>query len=97
MGKKRSGSSAQGKRHAKNVRYLPDSEIDFSDIPELTDEELARAKSVGRPRIQNPKQLIAVRMSPNLIYELRKLAKKKKKPYQTLMHEILEQAVKRAA
>ena len=97
MAKKRSASSARGKRPAKSVKHLPDSEIDFSDIPELTDEQLANAKPVGRPRIENPKQLMAFRMSPNLIYELRKLAKKKKKPYQTLMHELLEQAVKRAA
>ena len=97
MAKKRSVSLARGKRPAKSVKHLPDSEIDFSDIPELTDEQLANAKPVGRPRIENPKQLMAFRMSPNLIFELRKLAKKKKKPYQTLMHELLEQAVKRAA
>jgi len=97
MAKKQSASLARGKRPARSVKHLPDSEIDFSDIPELTDEQLSNAKPVGRPRIKNPKQLMAFRMSPNLIFELRKLAKKKKKPYQTLMHELLEQAVKRAA
>ena len=28
----------------KNMRQLPDEEIDYSDIPPLTDEELARMK-----------------------------------------------------
>jgi hypothetical protein len=97
MAKKLSGSSARGRRPAKNAKIIPDSEIDFSDIPEFTDEELARARPVGRPKIENPKKLMAIRMSPNLIYELRKLAKKKKKPYQTLLHELLEKAVRNAA
>ncbi len=97
MAKKRSGSSARDKRPVRSARHLPDSEIDFSDIPELSDQQLARAKPVGRPKAENPKQLIAFRVSPNLIYKLRKIAKKKRKPYQTLMHELLEQAVKEVA
>jgi predicted DNA binding CopG/RHH family protein len=36
------------RRTAKNVRPIPDSEIDFSDIPPSTDEELKRARRVGR-------------------------------------------------
>lgn len=97
MAKKRSASSAQGARRAKKEKLYQDSDIDFSDIPELTDEQLARARPVGRPKSENPKQLIAVRLSPKLIFELRKLAKKKRRPYQTLMHELLEKAVKNAA
>lgn len=95
MAKKRSGSSAQGPRRGKSARITPDSEIDFSDIPELTKAQLKSAKRVGRPKIENPKQLIAVRMSPALIDSLKKLAKKRKRPYQTLMHELLEKAVKK--
>ena len=87
----------RGRRLAKNARHLPDSKIDFSDIPALTDAELSRARRVGRPRVENPKQLIAVRMSPNLINKLKKLARKMKRPYQTLMQELLEKAVREAA
>ena len=76
---------------------MPDSEIDFSDIPDSTDEELSRARRVGRPSTGNAKQLIAVRISPELLARLRKLAAKKGKPYQTLMHELLEDAVKKKA
>lgn len=97
MTKKRSGSSAHGKRHAKNVKHISDSEIDFSDIPELSDAELKSARKVGRPKSDNAKQLIAVRLSPSLLQNLKKLARKSKKPYQKIMHEMLEKAVKSAA
>jgi predicted DNA binding CopG/RHH family protein len=79
------------------VRHIPDSRIDFSDIPESTDAELRRAKRVGRPVSGNAKQLVAIRISPKLLAALRKLASRQSKPYQTLIHEILENAVKRAA
>ena len=96
MAKKRSVSSAQGVRRKKSVKYIPDSEIDFSDIPELTDEQLTKARRLGRPKSDNPKKLIAVRLSPKLLADIRRLAAKKKKPYQTYMHELLEKAVKAA-
>jgi predicted DNA binding CopG/RHH family protein len=76
---------------------MPDREIDFSDIPESTDAELASARRVGRPKTGQAKQLIAFRIDPELLTKLRKLAAKKGRPYQTFLHEILESAVKRAA
>ena len=69
--------------------------IDFSDIPESTDAELKRARRVGRPRTGRAKQLIAIRIAPRLLAQLRRLAAKQDKPYQTLIHELLEQAAKR--
>jgi len=68
--------------------------IDFSDIPESTDEELRRARRVGRPRTGRAKQLIAIRIAPRLLAQLRRLAAKQDKPYQTLIHELLEKASK---
>ena len=97
MARKRLGLSAQGRRRAKSAKHIPDSEIDFSDIPEFTDEELARARPVGRPRIANPKKLMAIRLSPKLIDDLKKLARRRKRKYQTLLHELLEAAVREAA
>ncbi len=76
---------------------MPDSRIDFSDIPESTDEELRRARRVGRPTTGRAKQLIAIRLDPRLLAELRRLAARQGKRYQTLVHELLEAAVKRAA
>ena len=70
-------------------------QIDFSDIPESTDKELQRARRVGRPRTGRAKQLIAIRIAPRLLAQLRRLAAKQDKPYQTLIHELLEKAAKR--
>lgn len=97
MKKKRSVSLARGKRAERNVRHIPDSQIDFSDIPEATDEELKRMRRVGRPKTGMAKQLIAIRLSPRLLATLRKMAAKQGKPYQTLIHELLEKAASRAA
>jgi predicted DNA binding CopG/RHH family protein len=71
---------------------MPDSKIDFSDIAESTGEELRRARRVGRPRTGHAKQLIAIRIAPRLLAHLRRLASKQSKPYQTLIHELLERA-----
>ena len=97
MKKKPSASSAPGKRAGKSVRHMPDSRIDFSDMPELSAEQLKRMRRVGRPATGMAKQLIAIRLSPRLLAALRSIAAKQSKPYQTLIHELLEQAVFRAA
>ncbi len=97
MTKKQSTSSARAKPRVKSARHMPDSRIDFSDIPESTNEELRRARRVGRPTTGRAKQLIAIRLDPRLLAELRRLAARLGKPYQTLVHELLEAAVKRAA
>lgn len=97
MGKKQSGSSAQDNHHAKNVKHIKDSEIDFSDIPESTDLELKKAVRVGRPPTGNAKQLIAIRIAPKLLTRIKKLANRKRKPYQTVLHDLLEQAMNKLA
>ena len=73
---------------------MQDEQIDFSDIPESTDKELSRARRVGRPKSGNAKQLIAIRIAPRLLAQLRRLASKRDKPYQTLIHELLEKAAR---
>jgi len=76
---------------------MPDHKINFSDISDSTDAELRRARRVGRPKSGHAKQLIAIRISPSLLAQLRRLAAKQSKPYQTLIHELLERAAKKAA
>jgi predicted DNA binding CopG/RHH family protein len=66
-------------------------------MPETTDDELKRMRRVGRPRSGMAKQLIAIRLSPRLLATLRRMAAKQGKPYQTLIHEMLEKAASRAA
>ena len=95
MAKKRSGSSARGALRDRSAKIISDAEIDFSDIPEFSKEELTRARPVGRPKLEHPKKLMAIRLAPKLIHDLKKLAKRRRRPYQTLLHELLEDAVRR--
>ena len=74
---------------------MPDSQLDLSDIPEATDEQLRRARRVGRPVTGNAKQLIAIRIAPRLLNQLRRMAAKQSKPYQTFIHELLERAARK--
>ena len=97
MNLKNSGSSVRVRRAAGSVKPIPYSQIDFSDVPESTEEELRRARRVGRPASGMAKQLIAIRLSPRLLNQLRKMAAKQGKPYQSLIHELLEKAASRAA
>jgi len=76
---------------------MPDSRIDFSDIPESTDTELSRAHRVGRSRTGHAKQLIAIRISPRLLADIRRRAAQRSMPYQTLIHEMLEKAATRSS
>ncbi len=72
---------------------MPDSRLDLADISETTDEQLRRrARRVGRPVTGNAKQLIAIRIAPRLLAQLRRMAAKHSKPYQTFIHELLERA-----
>ncbi len=97
MAKKAFASSARDRRHGKSARPIPDSRIDLSDIPEATNEELRRARRVGRPASGHAKQLIAIRIAPRLLDQLRRMAAKQSKPYQTLIHELLEKAARKVA
>jgi predicted DNA binding CopG/RHH family protein len=97
MAKKHTASSARAGRVNGSARHTTDSGINFSDIPETTPVELKRAHRVGRPVTGKAKTLIAIRISPRLLAELRRLAAKEDKPYQTLIHELLERAAKRRA
>ncbi|MEN9844946.1 MAG: hypothetical protein RIS36_93 [Pseudomonadota bacterium] len=74
---------------------MPDRKIDFSDIPEISDQQLKSARRVGRPPTGRAKQLIALRVSPALLAKLKRMAKRNKMPYQTLIHELLEKAALR--
>ena len=79
------------------MRPIPDQQLDLSDMPQSTDTELKQARRVGRLKSGEGKQLIAIRLSPKLLATIRRMAAKQKKPYQTLIHELLEKAAFRAA
>ena len=100
MTKRKSESSARAARVAKNVKHTKDhsKKIDFSDIPELSDDQLKAMSRVGRPTIgENARQLIAIRIDPQVLMQLQKEAKKHGKGYQSLINEILAKHTKRSA
>ncbi len=95
---KASASSARGSRAASKGRRTA-RPIDFSDIPELTPEQLASMKRVGRPPFGDAaRQLIAIRIDATVLERFRKEARRRGIGYQTLMHEVLaKHAAKGAA
>ena len=98
MAQKSRASSAHGARTGGSARQIPDSEIDYSDIPELTDDQLRQMRPLGRPPVGDAvKKSIAIRINPNLLADLRAVAARKHIPYQTLIHDVLEKFVARAA
>ena len=98
MKKKGRGSSARGVRAVKNEKVTKSKKIDFSDIPELSDRQLSSMRRVGRPTMgDEPKKLIAIRLDAKVLGWLRKTAKKKGLPYQSLVNEILASKIRKAS
>ena len=93
---KRSESLARGERAGRKERRTR--KIDFSDIPEVSTEQLRAMRRVGRPPIgQQARQLIAIRLDPRVIDKFRKEAKRRNLGYQTLINEVLAKHVKDVA
>ena len=88
---KRSASSARGARAGrKGERTTPRRRIDFSDIPEASDKQLRGMRRVGRPPLGGAaRQLIAIRVDPDVLERFRKEARRRKVGYQTLINEVL--------
>ena len=98
MAKKSIGSSARGSRVKKNVKFIPDSQIDFSDIPEINGEQIKNGFHPGRPLLgTSPRTMIAIRIDPIVLKKIKKQAKRDGKGYQTLINEILGKFVKKEA
>lgn len=88
---KSSGSSARGGRVAKKGgRTTSRRRIDFSDIPEASDAQLRAMRRVGRPPLgTSARQLIAIRIDPDVLRWAKKEAKRRSVGYQTIINEIL--------
>jgi uncharacterized protein len=91
----RSASSARGGRASrKEQRTRVARRIDFSDIPEVSDEQLRAMRRVGRPPLGNAaRRLIAIRLDPDVLQRFRKEAKRRKMGYQTLINQVLAEHV----
>jgi uncharacterized protein (DUF4415 family) len=98
MMKRSRGSSGRGARAGKNEKSMKRKKVDFSDIPELSDEQLSSMRRVGRPTVgDEPRKLIAIRLDAKVLGWLRKTAKKKGLPYQSLVNEILAGEMRKAS
>ncbi len=95
---KRSGSSRRAAPARKNGAGTKRA-IDYSDMPELSDAQLASMRRVGRPRLSaaGARKMIAIRIDPTVIAGFRKAAKRRGVGYQTLINEVLAQHVPKAS
>lgn len=76
---------------------MPKRKIDFTDIPELSREQLAGMRRVGRPPLgRAPRTAISVRLDRDVLARLKARASARGVPYQSLMNEILARAMRRA-
>lgn len=76
--------SPQFRKDSARISAIRDEDIDFSDIPQLTEEELAR--------MQRPKQLLTIRLDADIVDWL----KSQKGPYQSRLNAILRLAMQRS-
>jgi uncharacterized protein (DUF4415 family) len=65
--------------------------IDYSDIPNSTDEQLASMRRVGRPRLSpiGKREMIAIRLDPHVLLRFKSEAKRLNVGYQTLINDVL--------
>jgi uncharacterized protein (DUF4415 family) len=86
------------RRASRKVKGMRSKQIDFSDIPELSDNQLSSMRRVGRPTVgDEPRKLIAIRLDAKVLGWLRKTAEKKGLPYQSLVNEILAGEMRKAS
>jgi uncharacterized protein (DUF4415 family) len=94
--KKSRASSAGGVQVGRNARHMKRRKIDFSDIPELSDEQLTRMRRVGRPpHGDRPKKLISIRLDQRVLAWVKAAASEKDQPYQALINDILEKEMRK--
>ncbi len=96
--KRLSESSVRDWRIEKKKRVTKRRKIDYSDIPPLSDEQLASMRRVGRPPLgEGPRQLIAIRLDPKVLRWLKSLAAKRHVPYQSLINDMLASEMKKVS
>ena len=92
-----SASSARAGRAAKSGRLMQRRRIDFSDIPEASTKQLKGMRRVGRPTLgAEARQLIAIRIDPQVLDAVRREAKRRGLRYQSLINDLLAKHVERA-
>lgn len=75
-------------------RKVKDSEIDYTDIPKFSREELKKFKPRGRPVLGSSARIaVSIRIDAEVLKKLKKRAEAKNTGYQSLINEILKKAV----
>ena len=93
---KRSASSARAARVVRSARRTSESRIDFSDIPDSSPKQLRAMRRVGRPPLgERSRQLIAIRVDPDVLDQFRKEAQRRRVGYQTLINEALAEHIRK--
>jgi uncharacterized protein (DUF4415 family) len=94
---KRSASSAHDGRVGKSVRRTAaPRRIDFTDIPETSAAQLRAMRRVGRPPLgAHARRLIAIRLDPEVLKRFRIEARRRNVGYQTLIHRVLAEYVRK--
>ena len=93
---KRSVSSARAARVGKSAPRTSKPRIDFSDIPDSSPKQLRAMRRVGRPPLgARSRQLIAIRVDPDVLDEFRKEARRRRVGYQTLMNAALADHIRK--
>jgi predicted DNA binding CopG/RHH family protein len=84
-------STKQQRKELEALASLPDDQIDFSDIPEITD----FSRGVRGMYSRGETRLISIRLSASDLAIANKLATEKGLPYQTYIKSLLHQALEK--
>jgi uncharacterized protein (DUF4415 family) len=96
--KRVSESSVRGWQIDKKKSATKRKRIDYSDIPPLSQEQLASMRRIGRPPLgDEPRQLIAIRLDPKVLRWLKTVAAKRRVPYQSLINDLLAREMKKVS
>ena len=70
--------------------------IDYSDLQEASREQLKRMRRVGRPPLgAEPRHLIAIRVDPGVLDQVRREARRRGVGYQTLVNQVLAEFIRK--
>jgi uncharacterized protein (DUF4415 family) len=95
--RKRSDLSVRDWRTEKKSGATKRRKIDYSDIPPLSDRQLASMRRVGRPPLGDERrQLIAIRLDAAVLRWLKSVAAKRRVPYQSLINDLLAGEMRKA-
>lgn len=95
MAMRRSNLLARENRPLRKKNPISGKEVNSIDLPEMASAELCRGRKVSSLSADNSKQLIAIRIDAELLSRLRRIASKRRKPYQVVLHDLLESAVRK--